>query len=102
DGERYQGVRLVEHTPDSTDEDRRKAVWSSLDNLTAVALTRPSLERLLARRGFTSVLECQVPAEPHKEIGRVTLLALKGVHVEDLLAPAPLSDPTDVPERPAF
>src|SRR4029077_6351940 len=57
-GADYQGVRLVEHSPEATEEERRKAVWSSLDNLTAVALTRPSLERALARQGFTSVLEC--------------------------------------------
>ena len=49
----YRGIRLVEHRADSTEEERRDAVWSSLDNLTAVALTRPSLERALARQGFT-------------------------------------------------
>src|SRR5581483_4157946 len=49
----YRGARLVEHRADSTEEERRDAVWSSLDNLTAVALTRPSLERALARQGFT-------------------------------------------------
>jgi SAM-dependent methyltransferase len=101
-GETYRGVRLVEHATDSTEPDREQAVWSSLDNLTAVALTRPSLERLLARHGFSSVLECHVPAEPHKEVDRVTLLALKGSRVTDLLVPAPAADPADVPERPAL
>jgi SAM-dependent methyltransferase len=100
DGATYRGVRLVEHAPESTQEVRRRAVWSSLDNLTAVALTRPSLERLLARHGFTSVLECHVPAEPRKEVDRMTLLALKGVSAGDLLVPAPESDPGLVPERP--
>ena len=96
----YRGVRLVEHAPNSTEEDRRHAVWSSLDNLTAVALTRPSLERALARHGFTSVLECHVPAEPAKEVDRVTLLALRGPSVGDLVAPSPLTAPDAVPERP--
>jgi SAM-dependent methyltransferase len=102
EGATYRGVHLVEHAPDSTEEQREGAVWSSLDNLTAVALTRPSLERLLARRGFTSVLECHVPAEPQKEVDRVTLLALKGAPVESLLVPPPASDPADVPERHAL
>ena len=102
DGTAYRGVRLVEHAPESTEADRLQAVWSSLDNLTAVALTRPSLERLLARQGFTSVLECHVPAEPSKEVDRVTLLALKGVPAGELIVPAPRSEPADVPERPPF
>jgi SAM-dependent methyltransferase len=96
----YRGVRLVEHTPESTEAERRAAVWSSLDNLTAVALTRPSLERLLARQGFTTVFECHVPAEPDKEVDRVTLLALKGAATGALLAPDPASDSAAVPERP--
>jgi SAM-dependent methyltransferase len=96
----YRGVRLVEHTPESTETERQQAVWSSLDNLTAVALTRPSLERLLARQGFTTVFECHAPAEPNKEVDRVTLLALKGAAAGTLLAPDPASDPAAVPERP--
>lgn len=100
DGTTYRGVRLIEHAPESTQADRLQAVWSSLDNLTAVALTRPSLERLLAHTGFTSVLECHVPAEPGKEVDRVTLLAMKGASMDGLIAPAPGSAPGDVPERP--
>jgi len=96
----YRGARLVEHRADSTEEERRDAVWSSLDNLTAVALTRPSLERALARQGFTSVLECHVPAEPAKEVDRVTLLALKGAPIGDLVTPMPSAAHDAVPERP--
>jgi len=102
DGEEYLGRRLVEHARDSTEDERLQAVWSSLDNLTAVALTRPSLERLLARQGFTSVLECHVPAEPRKEVDRITLLALKGTPTGALLAPSPGSDAAGVPERAAL
>jgi len=102
EGEEYRGVRLVEHAPESTEEERQQAVWSSLDNLTAVALTRASLERLLARNGFTSVLEAHVPAEPEKEVDRTTLLALRGVAAADLLVPAPPSSSADVPERPSL
>jgi SAM-dependent methyltransferase len=96
----YRGARLVEHAPGSSEEERLQGVWSSLDNVTAVALTRPSLESLLAREGFTCVFECHVPAEPQKEVDRVTLLALKGAPVDGLLVPAPAADPAGVPERP--
>jgi len=99
-GHDYRGVRLVEHAAESSEEERRAAVWSSLDNLTAVALTRPSLERAIARRGFTTVLECHVPAEPTKEVDRVTLLALKGSPAGALVTPAPTAGVADVPERP--
>jgi SAM-dependent methyltransferase len=99
DGQAYRAVRLVEHAPGATDEERARAVWSSLDNPTAVALTRPSLESLFARNGFASVYECHVPAEPAKELGRVTLLALKGDPVTDLLSPTPDEDVSSVPER---
>jgi hypothetical protein len=99
-GHSYRGVRLVEHATDSTESERLDAVWSSLDNLTAIALTRPSLERLVARQGFTSILECHVPAEPAKEVDRVTLLALKGSPLTALVSPSPAAGRDDVPERP--
>lgn len=102
DGESYEAVRLVEHRPDASEEERQAAVWSSLDNETAVALSRPSLERLLARSGFTSVYECHVPAEPNKQLARVTLLALKGAPVGGLLSPPPDEDAAAVPERAAL
>jgi ubiquinone/menaquinone biosynthesis C-methylase UbiE len=100
DGFVYEGHRLVEHDPEASDEERLAAVWSSLDNLTAFALTRASLESLLARTGFTSVYECHVPAEPAKERDRITLLALKGNPAGDLISPEPHEDPTAVPSRP--
>jgi len=100
DGHVYRGHHLVEHDPESTQKERLKAVWSSLDNVSSFALTRPSLESLLARCGFTSVYECHVPAEPAKQVDRVTLLALKGSLVGELLAPPAAEGATTVPERP--
>ena len=96
----YRGERFVEHAADSTEGERLSAVWSSLDNVTAVSLTRPSFERLFAHVGFTSVFECHVPAEWNKEVDRVTLVSLKGIPVDDLVTPSPGSDPAEVPERP--
>jgi SAM-dependent methyltransferase len=99
DGATYSGRRLVEHAPDSTEEERAAAVWSSLDNLSAFALTRPSLQSVLARAGFTSVYECHIPAEPEKELHRVTYVALKGAPAGELLVPSPSADATTVPEE---
>jgi 2-polyprenyl-3-methyl-5-hydroxy-6-metoxy-1,4-benzoquinol methylase len=100
DGSAYKGRTLVEHAPESTTEERLQALWSSLDNPSAWVPTRPSLARLLAATGFTSVLECWVPAEPEKTPDRITLVALKGEPVSGLVSPAPPTDRTAVPERP--
>jgi SAM-dependent methyltransferase len=100
DGATYKGETLFEHDPSSSEEERLKAVWSSLDNPSAWIPTRPSLLSLLARAGFTSVAECWIPAEPEKTSGRITLVALKGTPQEPQLTPAPPSDRSAVPERP--
>jgi len=100
EGHAYSGETLFEHDPDASEEARLKAVWSSLDNPTAFALTAPSLLRLLARAGFTSVYQCWVPAEPGKTPDRVTLVALKGDPVDGLVTPAPPTGVDEVPERP--
>ena len=99
-GRAYQGRTLFEHDPHSSGEDRLKALWSSLDNPSAWAPTRPSLARLLAATGFTSVMESWVPAEPDKTPDRITLVALKGKPVGNLVTPAPPTDTAAVPERP--
>jgi SAM-dependent methyltransferase len=99
-GAAYRGESLFEHDPASSQQDRLRAVWSSLDNASAWIPTKPSLLSLLARTGFTSVSECWVPAEPAKTPGRITLLALRGAPQEPRLAPAPPSDRASVPERP--
>jgi 2-polyprenyl-3-methyl-5-hydroxy-6-metoxy-1,4-benzoquinol methylase len=99
-GHAYDGETLFEHDPDSPPEQRLKALWSSLDNPSAFALTTPSLLRLLARNGFTSAYQCWVPAEPDKTPDRVTLVALKGEPVGALVTPLPAAGVADVPERP--
>jgi SAM-dependent methyltransferase len=96
----YRGETLVEHTESSGEEERKRALWSSLDNVTSYVLTGPSLLRLLARSGFTSVYQCWVPAEPGKTPNRVTYVALKGTPVGELVTPLPREGVDDVPERP--
>ena len=100
-GHTYRGQSLFEHDPRSSQEERLKAVWSSLDNPSAWAPTRASLLSLLARAGFTSVVEVYVPAEPEKPENRLTLVALKGTPELPLLTPPPAEDPATVPEQPA-
>src|SRR5205085_6498067 len=100
DGFTYRGEGLFEHEPSSSQEERLRALWSSLDNPSAWIPTRPSLVSLLARSGFTSVSECWIPAEPEKTPGRITLLALKGTPQEPCISPPPPSDRVTVRERP--
>ncbi len=95
----YRGTSLFEHDPSSTAQERLTAVWSSLDNPTAWAPTRPSLLTLLGRAGFTSVSECWVPAEPGKGPTRITLIALRGRPETLCITPQPLEPPDSVPER---
>ncbi len=99
DGHVYRGESLFEHDPSSTQEERLRAVWSSLDNTSAWIPTKPSLLTLLARAGFTSVYECFVPVEPEKTPARLTLVALRGTPQTTLLTPAPPSDPASMPEH---
>jgi len=99
-GRTYHGHSLFEHDPSSTEEERLQALWSSLENPSAWAPTRPSLLSLLARSGFTSAYECWVPAEPDKTPDRITVLALKGKPETELITPSPAADPATVPERP--
>jgi SAM-dependent methyltransferase len=99
-GREYRGETQFEHAPESTQEERLQAVWSSLDNPSAWAVTRPSLLRLLAQTGFTSAYECWVPAEPGKTEDRITVVALKGNAVGELVSPTPATDAAAVPERP--
>jgi SAM-dependent methyltransferase len=100
DADTYRGETLFEHDPTASEEERLQKVWSSLDNASAWIPTRPSLLRMVAHAGFTSVSECWVPAEPEKTPGRITLLALKGEPQEPLVSPAPPTGRNDVPERP--
>lgn len=99
-GHDYRGQSVFEHKPSSSQDERLKALWSSLDNPQAFAPTKPSLLSLLARAGFTSVLEVQIPAEPEKPENRLTLVALKGTPELPLLTPPPVEDPATMPEQP--
>jgi SAM-dependent methyltransferase len=67
-----------------------QTLWAGLGNPTSFMLTRASLCNLLLDSGFTSVMECHVPAESEMLPDWLTLVAFKG-RPQDLLS-APLLD----------
>ena len=75
---KYYGKEFTEHQRNSTLEQRKKAVWSSLDNISSFWFTRSSLYNILSHTGFSSVYGCHNPSELAKPNDRVTLLTLKG------------------------
>jgi 16S rRNA G527 N7-methylase RsmG len=87
DGEEYWGMDFLEHRDDETEEEKKKKLWASAGNPKSFWLTKPSLNNLLSRVGFTSVYECYNPSEINKPADRVTLVALKGERAALLSAP---------------
>jgi SAM-dependent methyltransferase len=77
DGHEYRGITFVEHSP----RQHQRSVWASLDNDSSFWPTRPSLLNALERAGFTSVLECGVPAMPRSR-DWATFAALRGSRVK--------------------
>jgi Methyltransferase domain len=85
--ERYWGRRFSEHRPRSRPEERAASLRSSLDNTESFWLTLPSLYNLLARAGFTSVLESRIPRPRERARDRVMLAAIKGERQEVISMP---------------
>jgi hypothetical protein len=78
EGKLYWGRPYVEHAPTASAEEKAQNLWASLDNAQSFWLTRDSLLDALSHAGFTSVLECHLPAEATKPADRITLVAFKG------------------------
>jgi 2-polyprenyl-3-methyl-5-hydroxy-6-metoxy-1,4-benzoquinol methylase len=62
-GHEYWGSWTQEHAPDSTPEERKLALWASLDNRRSFVLTKASLYNSLAHAGFTTAFQCRIPPE---------------------------------------
>jgi len=77
-GRDYWGFSFMEYLPSTTAEQKRSALWSSLDNSESFWFTRSSLFNALEAVGFTSVYECRVPLALGWGADHVTLLAIKG------------------------
>jgi SAM-dependent methyltransferase len=124
DGRQYWGCWTQEHAPDSSPEERERALWSSLDNHRSFVFTKASLYNILADVGFTSAFQCGIPPEtiyecPVPTTGRLdwsTFLAISGERTTLLSAPlinnvaweslpdgttAPASSSTSEPMPPA-
>jgi SAM-dependent methyltransferase len=98
DGHDYRGVTFVEHSPQASTAQRQRSLWAALDNEESFWPTRASLLNALQRSGFTSVLECGVPAMAAPR-DRITLAALRGSTVELRSPPAGKRSAGEVPER---
>jgi SAM-dependent methyltransferase len=74
----YWGRHYIEHSPRADAAEREQSRWASLDNARSFWFTRASLTNALTDVGFTSVYECEAPAETAKAIDRRTFVAVKG------------------------
>lgn len=100
-GETYFGSWGEEHWPGDSDAVKLSRMGASLDNERNFWLSRSSIYNLLRRAGFTSVYECNIPAEPQKPTDRFTFVAIKGQPCQLLSAPLVCARPLDdMPEHP--
>jgi len=100
-GTTYSGRRGEEHDPGESSETKTAKLWASLDNEQNFWLSRPALYNALLHAGFTTVYECNVPAEPQKPPDRITVVAIKGEKCRLLSTPLMAGMPQDdMPERP--
>jgi SAM-dependent methyltransferase len=77
-GQAFYGRDVVEFDPMSSGLEREQELWGSIGNLVSFWPSKPSLLNMLSSSGFTSILECLVPAEPGKPLDRLTLIAIAG------------------------
>jgi SAM-dependent methyltransferase len=100
-GRTYHGHAFVEHSRRASGDEREASLWASLDNPESFWPTRASLLNALRHSGFTSVLQCEVPAVPGLPRDRLTLVACAGEQVELRAVPSANAAPApDVPEAP--
>ena len=100
-GRTYFGTKGDEHDDTESTEEKLAKLWASLDNNENFWLSRPSLYNALSHAGFTTVYECNVPAEPDKPADRITVVAIKGKPTCLWNAPQMADRPLgDMPERP--
>lgn len=91
-GRQYYGTVGREHDPSSSQEERRKALWMSLDNANSFLFTRFSLYNLLSDLGYSSAYESVEPAVVGHG-ARSTFVAVKGQPIA--LATAATPPPTE-------
>ena len=77
-GRGYEGRDYREFDPNSSEEDRLKWGWSTLDSRPSFWPTRAALFDLLTTAGFSSLHETQAPAWLGMPEDRITLVAFRG------------------------
>ena len=77
-----------EHDPAETEEQRKKKLWSSLDNESSFWFTEPSLMNMLMAVGFSSLIDVLSPTMPGNMRDRKTYVAIKGTRVDVLSSEA--------------
>lgn len=82
EGLKLKGHYYVEHSPTSTQNERERSLWASIDNQKSFWFSRESLFNLLVHIGFTSVCECVCPALPVARPDRFTIVAMAGKTVQ--------------------
>ncbi len=96
----YFGTKSEEHDPGASKDEKTARLWASLDNNEAFWLSRATLYNALSHAGFTTVYECNVPAEPDKPVDRITFVAIKGETCRLLNTPLMAGQPLgEMPER---
>lgn len=97
----YFGSKGDEHDATDTKDSKLAKLWASLDNNGNFYLSRATLCNALSHAGFTTVHQCNIPAEPEKPADRIAFIAIKGKAVPLLNAPLMSSRPRDdMPEHP--
>ncbi len=84
---KYYGRRHIEHRKKASGDEKKMGTWLSIDNPMSFWLTKPSLLNLLSNSGFSTVIECHVPAEEDKPANRITLIACRGSKKEIISSP---------------
>jgi 2-polyprenyl-3-methyl-5-hydroxy-6-metoxy-1,4-benzoquinol methylase len=77
-GEAMGGMFYSEHTAQTTEQDKLKDLWASIDNNASFWFTHNALVTLFGKAGFTSCSEVQLPTHPGVSYDRRTYAALKG------------------------
>ncbi|PEA46856.1 SAM-dependent methyltransferase [Bacillus thuringiensis] len=74
----YKGHTMLEHSANSSIEERLKSKWASLDNVTSFWMTKSSLYNFLTRTGFSSINESRSLVQGD----RITVVAFKKYPIE--------------------
>jgi hypothetical protein len=78
DGDTYHGSVWKEHDEGDSEQDKIRRVYSSLDNVTSFWYSRASLVNMLAKVGFSSILESFNPPALMHHKNRCSFIAIKG------------------------